>query len=303
MNKFGRVLLPFVTPFDEKEDVNYEAFAELIEYAIKKDFLDTVIVTGTTGEFNTLSFEERVKLYKTAVKAVDGRCPIIAGTGAASTRESVALTNAAVKAGINTCMIVGPYYCKPTQQAIYEHYMRIMNETEADLLIYNIPIFTGTNIEPATVRKLAQASKRFVGIKDESGVNPIQITEYYFATHDINPDFLIFNGDDIMLMPTLAQGADGIVSGGALLLGDRIKQTFETYYGGKVEDSLEYYRDLVKICKLNGINGRVHPNPMLRAAVELVSGIKIGKPRMPLDSISESERAEMMKVLKELKLI
>jgi 4-hydroxy-tetrahydrodipicolinate synthase len=303
MNKFGRVLLPFVTPFHKNEDVNYEAFAELIEYAIKKDYLDSVIVAGTTGEFNTLSFDERVKLYETAVKAVDGRCPIIAGTGAASTRESVALTNAAVKAGIKTCMIVGPYYCKPTQEAIFDHYMRVLSETEADLLIYNIPIFTGTNIEPATVRKLAQASKRFIGIKDESGLNPIQITEYYFATQDINPDFLIFNGDDIMLMPTLAQGVAGIVSGGALLLGDKIKKTFEAYYVGKVEVSLEYYRELVKLCKLNGINGRIHPNSMLRAAVELVSGIKIGKPRMPLNGISESERAEMMTVLKELKLI
>jgi 4-hydroxy-tetrahydrodipicolinate synthase len=303
MNKFGRVLLPFVTPFDEKEDVNYEAFAELIEYAIKKDFLDTVIVTGTTGEFNTLSFEERVKLYETAVKVVDGRCPIIAGTGAASTREAVALTNAAVKAGIETCMVVGPYYCKPTQKAIYEHYMRILNETTADLLIYNIPIFTGTNIEPATVRKLAQASKRFIGIKDEAGMNPIQVTDYYLATKDVNPDFLIFNGDDLMLMPTLAQGAVGIVSGGSLLLGDKVKKVFESYYAGKVDVSLEYYRDLVKLSELNGINGRVHPNPMLRAAVEMVTGIKVGNARMPLDPITESERAEMMTVLKELKLI
>jgi 4-hydroxy-tetrahydrodipicolinate synthase len=303
MNKFGRVLLPFVTPFDEKEDVNYEAFAELIEYAIKKDFLDTVIVTGTTGEFNTLSFEERVKLYETAVKVVDGRCPVIAGTGAASTREAVALTNAAVKAGIETCMVVGPYYCKPTQKAIYEHYMRILNETTADLLIYNIPIFTGTNIEPATVRKLAQASKRFIGIKDEAGMNPIQVTDYYLATKDVNPDFLIFNGDDLMLMPTLAQGAVGIVSGGSLLLGDKVKKVFESYYAGKVDVSLEYYRDLVKLSELNGINGRVHPNPMLRAAVEMVTGIKVGNARMPLDPITESERAEMMTVLKELKLI
>lgn len=303
MNKFGRVLLPFVTPFDEKEEVNYEAFVELIDYAIKKDFLDTVIVTGTTGEFNTLNFDERVKLYETAVKAVNGRCPIIAGTGAASTKEAIALTNAAVKAGIDTCMIVGPYYCKPTQDAIYNHYFRIMNETTADLLIYNIPIFTGTNIEPATVRKLSQASKRFIDIKDESGMNPIQITEYYFATKDVNPDFLIFNGDDIMIMPTLAQGAEGVVSGGALLLGDKIKKIFKSYYAGKVNESLEYYRDVVKLCKLNGINGRIHPNPMLRAAVELVSGIKIGKARMPLDDINESERTEMLTVLEELKLI
>lgn len=301
--KFGRVLLPFITPFYENEDVNYEAFEKLINYAMGKGFLDTVIVTGTTGEFNTLTYEERVKLYQTAVKAVDGKCPIIAGTGAASTREAVALTNAAVKAGIKTVMVVAPYYCKPTQDAIYAHYMRILNETEADILLYNIPIFTGVNIEPATVARLSAASKRFIGIKDEAGINPVQVTDYYFATKDINPDFLIYNGDDIMIMPTLSQAALGVVSGGSLLMGDRVKKVFQLYDEGKVEEALEINRQVYKICKVFGINGRIHPNPLLRVAVEMTSGIKVGKPRMPLDTATEAEKAELIKVLKEIDLI
>ncbi|MHB8277071.1 MAG: 4-hydroxy-tetrahydrodipicolinate synthase [Candidatus Humimicrobiaceae bacterium] len=303
MNKFGRVLLPFITPFGKDEEVDYKAFGELVNYIIEKDFLDTVIVTGTTGEFNTLTFDERVKLYETAVKTVNGRVPIIAGTGCASTKETVELTKAAVKAGIKSVMVVAPYYCKPLQDAIYDHYMRVLNETEADILIYNIPIFTGVNIEPSTVRKLAQASKRFIGVKDEAGINPLQVTDYYFATKDVNPDFLIFNGDDLMLMPTLAQGAVGIVSGGALLVGDKIKQVFATYYEGKVDESLELYREIFKLCKAFGVNGRIHPNSMLREAVEMVTGIKVGKPRMPMNGINDKEREVLVSVLKELKLI
>jgi len=301
--KFGRVLLPFITPFNENEEVNYKAYEELINYAMDRNYLDTVVVSGTTGEFNTLMYEERVKLFETAVKTVNGRCPIIAGTGAASTREAVALTNAAVKAGIKTCMVVGPYYCKPTQDAIYAHYMRILNETEADILIYNIPIFTGTNIEPATVAKLAAASKRIIGIKDEAGINPVQVTDYFFATKDINPDFLIYNGDDIMIMPTLSQAALGVVSGGSLLMGDRVKKVFKLYDEGKVEEALEINRQVYKLCKVFGINGRIHPNPLLRVAVELVTGIPVGKPRMPLDTATEAEKAELLKVLKEVNIL
>ncbi len=301
--KFGRVLLPFITPFKETEEVDYDTYEKLIRYAMDRGFLDTVVVSGTTGEFNTLTYEERVKLFETAVRAVDGKYPIIAGTGAASTREAVALTNAAVKAGIKTVMVVAPYYCKPTQEAIYAHYMRILNETEADILLYNIPIFTGVNIEPATVARLAAASKRIIGIKDEAGINPVQVTDYYFATKEINPGFLIYNGDDIMIMPTLSQAALGVVSGGSLLMGDRIKKVFTLYEEGKVEEALEINRQVYRLCKVFGINGRIHPNPVLRVAVELVSGIKVGKPRMPLDTATEAEKAELVKVLKEVDLL
>ncbi|MDK2934660.1 MAG: 4-hydroxy-tetrahydrodipicolinate synthase [Clostridiales bacterium] len=302
MNKFGRVLLPLITPFDEKEEVNYQAFEELIHYVIDKDYCDTLIITGTTGEFNTLTFDEKVKLYQTAVKVVNGRKPIIAGTGCASTKETIALTKAAADIGIDTCMIVAPYYCKPTQEAIYEHYMEIANNTDINILLYNIPIFTGVNIDPKIVGKLAE-NKKFIGIKDEAGINPFQVTDYYFATNDANPNFLIFNGDDLMLMPTISQNAIGIVSGGAHLVGDKIKNVFVKYYDGKVEEALNIYREIFPLFRVCGINGRIHPNPMLRAAIEVVTGIKVGKPRRPLNGITTSEKEALMNVLKELKLV
>lgn len=303
MNKFGRVLLPFVTPFYENGDVNYDAFKELINYTINKGFVDTIIVTGTTGEFNTLSFDERVKLFETALIVSAGKLPVIAGVGCASTRETIALIKEAEKLGIDTCMVVVPYYCKATQEGLYQHYMSLIENTKIDILLYNIPLFTGINLEPATVARLVKESKRFIGIKDEAGVNPVQLTSYYYAVKDQNPDFLLFNGDDLMLMPTLTQGAAGIVSGGSHLMGDKFKLCFEKYFEGDNEKAMEIARELYKLPTAFGSTGRIHPNPMLRAAIEIVTGIKIGAPRLPLDEISEEERAILINALKDLKLI
>lgn len=302
MNKYGQILVPLVTPFDKDENVNYDAYAELVDYVITKGFSDSLIVTGTTGEFNTLTFDERVKLLQTAIKANKGRQPVIMGSGCASTKETIALTKKAQELGADMCMIVGPYYCKPTQRAILRHYTRIAEAVDIDILAYNIPIFVGVNIEPSTLAELARI-RNIVGVKDEAGVNPTQVTDYYMATKPINPDFMIYNGDDMMLMPTLAQGAIGIVSGGAMLLGDVIHKVFSDYEAGQNKEALEGYRKLYKLCKTFGINGRIHPNPMLKPAIKMVSGIDVGNTRGPLDPIDEQERAALVAVLKELKLL
>lgn len=301
-NPYGRILLPLVTPFDRNEEVDYEKYGQLAEYVIAKKYCDSLIVSGTTGEFNTLTVDERAKLLETALKAAAGKVPVIAGVGCASTRETVALAQKAEKIGADCIMIVAPFYCKPTQDAVYEHFKIVHDATNLPILLYNIPIFTGINMEPELVRRLA-ALPRVVGIKDEAGLNPIQITDYYLATKSVKPDFLLFNGDDLMLMPTIPQGAMGIVSGGAQLVGDRIRKVFELYESGKNNEAMEVYRDIFRLFRGFGVNGRVHPNPMLRAAIEVVTGIKVGPPRRPLDPITDSERRFLMELLKEVKLI
>jgi len=302
MNKFGKILLPFITSFEKNEDVNYHAFADLIEFAIKRNYCDTIIVTGTTGEFNTLTFEERVKLFETAIKTNKGRKPIIAGTGCASTKETCELTKGAVDMGIYTCMVVAPFYCKPTQDAIYDHYNRVIEYSGAKILVYNIPIFTGVNVETATLARLAK-HPNLIGVKDESGINPTQLTDYYNEINPINPNFLYFNGDDIMLMPTLAQGVTGIVSGGAQTVGDRIRKVFDLYLSGKVDEALAIYRQLYKLYKLLGINGRINPIPMARKSVEIVTGIKVGNARGPLNGVTAQEEKAMRDLLTEMEVI
>ena len=148
VEKYGRILLPLITPYDENEEVDYGKYEELINYVIEQDVCDSLIVTGTTGEASLLTFDERVKLFETAVKASAGRKPVIAGTGCASTKETVALTKKAEELGIELCLVVCPFYNKPTQEGIYNHFKKVAESTKADILLYNIPIFVGVNWNP-----------------------------------------------------------------------------------------------------------------------------------------------------------
>ena len=297
--KLGRILLPLVTPYKANEEVDYDRYAELIEYLIEKNLCDTFIVSGTTGEASLLTFEERAKLFETAVKAVAGRKPIIAGTGCASTKETIALTKRAADAGIDTMLIVVPFYNKPTQEGIYNHYMAVAESTAADIILYNIPIFVGINLEPETVGRLAPV-KNIIGIKDEAGVNPTQVTDYYLATQAADPDFLIYNGDDVMLLPTIVQGAIGIVSGGAHVFGHEIRAIFDAFAAGENEKARELFVPLYKFCKSCGQNGRLLPNSIMRPAIELVTGIKVGPARSPLAPITPAETDVLKAVLKEV---
>lgn len=297
--KYGKILLPLITTYNENEDVDYARYAELIEYLIKNDMCDSFIVTGTTGEASLLTFDERVKLMETAVKVAAGRKPVIAGTGCASTKETIALTKKAEELGIELAMIVCPFYNKPTQEGIYRHYKAIAESTDMQILLYNIPIFVGVNIEAETVRRLAVIDN-IIGIKDEAGINPTQVTDFFLATQDINPDFVIFNGDDIMLLPTIVQGAMGIVSGGAHIFGHEIRAIFEAFENGKNEKAKELFLPIYRFCKSTGQNGRILPNSIMRPAIEMVTGIKLGPARSPLAPATEEEMKVTVGVLKEI---
>lgn len=297
--KYGKILLPLITPYGENEEIDYAKYEELIEYLIEKDLCDSFIVTGTTGEASLLTFDERVKLFETAVKASAGRKPVIAGTGCASTKETIALTNKAYELGIELALIVGPFYNKPTQEGIYLHYKTIAENTKINIMLYNIPIFVGVNIDPAIVGKLA-AIPNIVGIKDEAGVNPTQVTDYFLASQDVDPNFVVYNGDDVMLLPTIVQGAMGIVSGGAHIFGHEIRAIFEAFEKGENEKAKELFVPMYRFCKTTGQNGRILPNSILRPAIEAVTGVKLGHARLPLAPPTEEEMAVTLGVLKEI---
>ena len=299
VKKYGRILLPMITPYKKNEDVDYQKYEELIEYLINEDMCDSVIVSGTTGEATLLTFDERVKLMETAVKVADGRKPVIAGTGCASTKETIDLTNKAVDLGIELCMIVCPFFNKPTQEGIFNHFKAIAEETEAEIMLYNIPIFAGVNLDPDTVRRLASFDN-IIGIKDEAGINPTQITDYFLETKEIDPDFAIFNGDDVMLLPTIIQGAMGIVSGGAHIFGKEIREIFDLFAKGEIDKARELFISIYRFSKSLGQNGRILPNPILRPAIELVTGIKLGPARSPIAPATDEEMEVATGILKEI---
>ena len=299
VEKYGQILLPLVTPYDENENVKYDTYAELIEYLIEKDMCDSLIVTGTTGEASLLTFDERVKLFETSVKDSAGRKPVIAGTGCASTKETIALTKEAEKLGIETCLIVCPFYNKPTQEGIYNHFKRIAESTSCNIMLYNIPIFVGVNIEAETVGRLAEIPN-IIGVKDEAGINPTQVTDFFLATEKVDPDFAIYNGDDVMLLPTIVQGAMGLVSGGAHIFGHEIRQIFKEFAEGNNEKARELFVPIYRFCKTTGQNGRILPNSIMRPAIELCTGIKIGPARGPLAPATDDEMKVTKSVLEEI---
>ena len=299
VEKYGQILLPLITPYDEKEEVDYGAYEKLIEYLIENDLCDSLIVTGTTGEASLLTFDERVELMKTALKAADGRKPVIAGTGCASTKETIALTREAEKLGIETCLIVCPYYNKPTQEGIYQHFRAIAESSACKILLYNIPVFVGVNMEAETVGRLA-ALPNIVGVKDEAGINPTQVTDYFLATEKTDPEFVVYNGDDVMLLPTIVQGAMGLVSGGAHIFGHEIRQIFKYFNEGKNEEAKKLFVPIYRFCKTTGQNGRILPNSIMRPAIELVTGIRVGPARSPLAPATEEEMKVTVDVLREI---
>lgn len=296
--KYGKVLVPVLTPYHSDEEVNYDAYAQLIQYLIQTDSCDSIIVTGTTGEASLLTFDERVKLMETALKAADGRVPVIAGTGCASTKETIALTQEAEKLGIQLAMVVCPFYNKPTMEGVYTHFKAVAESTSCDIMLYNIPIFVGVNMQAETVRELAKIPN-IIGIKDEAGVNPTQVTDFLLATRDIDPEFVVFNGDDIMLLPTIVQGAMGIVTGGAHIFGREIRAIIQAFDEGKNEEAKNQFELLYRFCKSCGQNGRILPNSLIRPAVEKVTGIEIGPARRPLAPATQAELDVTFHILKE----
>jgi 4-hydroxy-tetrahydrodipicolinate synthase len=283
----GRVSVPLVTPFYANEDVNHEALGQLVDYIINRNLCDSIIVTGTTGQFYALTDEERLEIWKTVKAANRGRVPLVAGVGSASTRASIRFARIAEEMGYDVAMCVLPYYGKPTQEGIRRHFEAVSSATKLPVLIYNIPLFTGVNMEPETLVQLVKIPN-IRGIKEEAGIQPTQATSFALHTPE---DFSIYCGDDTMVLQVLPQRGVGVVSGGSQVIGGCMKAMIDAYYkGDNVEASRIYFKMAPFFASLNQ-NGRIDPVPILRAAIEKASGIKIGPPRGPQVPATADEMA------------
>jgi 4-hydroxy-tetrahydrodipicolinate synthase len=275
----GRIIIPMVTPFKrENGDIDYPAAGKLIDHLISRNYCDSFLIAGTTGEFNTLSFAERVELLGFAKRTIAGRKPMVAGTGAASTREAILLTQEAEKLGCDAVMIVAPYFCQPTQEGLYAHYKTIAQNTGIAVILYNIPLFTGVNLHPETVGRLVAECRNIVGIKDEAGINPTQMTAYARVTSD---SFTIYNGDDVMVLCSLVQGAAGVVSGGSHIIGNQMRNMIERFLAGRVKEAEQIHKALDPLFRSFAPTGGVNPIAGVRTAIEL-TGVSVGPPRLPL---------------------
>lgn len=299
---YGKILVPMVTPFKEDQSVDYDAAVSIAEKLIADNKADSIILTGTTGEFFTMTFEERVKLFQVVKEAVGDKIPLIAGTGCASTVETIALSKKAEELGFELVMIVAPYYTKPNQEQIYNHYKTIAESINISIMLYNIPIFTGVNINPETVAKLAKI-ENIIGIKDEAELNVKQITEFINVTPD---DFIIYNGDDTMIIETYAQGGKhrigGVVSGASHLIGNRIRNMIETFLAGNVQEAAEMQQSFLPLFRIMGQNNRTNPVSLIKDAMNMI-GYNAGVSRLPLTPGTEEEKAKVRQVMEELDII
>ena len=300
--KYGKILTPLVTPFKEDQSVDYEAAVSIAEKLIADQQADSIILTGTTGEFFTMSFEERVKLFKVIKDAVGNKIPLMAGVGCASTIETIALAKKAQELGFEIMMVVSPYYTKPTQKELYNHFKKVAESVNIQMMLYNIPIFTGVNINPETVAQLSEI-ENIVAVKEEAELNPKQMTEFINITPD---DFIIYCGDDPMILEAFAQGGTerigGIVSGGSHIIGVQLRNMINMFLGGKVEEAAKMQQKYLPLFRIMGQNGRTNPVSLIKEAMKMV-GYNAGIPRLPLTPGTEEEIAEVRKVMKQLEII
>ena len=300
--KYGKILTPLVTPFKEDQSVDYEAAVSIAEKLIADQQADTIILTGTTGEFFTMSFEERVKLFKVIKDAVGNKIPLMAGVGCASTIETIALAKKAQELGFEIMMVVSPYYTKPTQKELYNHFKKVAESVNIQMMLYNIPIFTGVNINPETVAQLSEI-ENIVAVKEEAELNPKQMTEFINITPD---DFMIYCGDDPMILEAYTQGGTerigGIVSGGAHIIGAQLRNMINMFLNGKVGEAAKMQQKYLPLFRIMGQNGRTNPVSLIKEAMKMV-GYNAGIPRLPLTPGTEEEIAEVRKVMKKLEII
>ncbi|MHC4573749.1 MAG: 4-hydroxy-tetrahydrodipicolinate synthase [Planctomycetota bacterium] len=301
-DRYGRVLVPMITPFKQDQSVDYDAAASIAEKLIEQKKTDSLILTGTTGEFFTMSFDERVRIFEVVKTAVGDKIPLIAGTGCASTSETTTLSKKAEGLGYDLVMVLSPYYTKPSQNELYNHFKTVAASIEIDMIMYNIPIFAGVNITPETVAELARIDN-IVGIKEEAELNPKQMTEYMNRTPE---DFIIYCGDDVMILEAFAQGGEkrigGVVSGGAHLIGDRLRHMIETFLKGNVEEAASMQQAFLPLFRSLSPSGRTNPVCLLKDAMKII-GYNAGIPRLPLTPGTEQEIAAVKEVMTRLNII
>jgi 4-hydroxy-tetrahydrodipicolinate synthase len=282
---FGELITAMVTPFNENLEIDWETTGKLIDYLIEVQKTDAIVVSGTTGESPTLTDDEKVELFRFAMKHAAGRCKIIAGTGSNETAHSVHLTQAAEEVGVDGALLVAPYYNKPTQEGLFRHFQTIAEATKLPIMLYNVPSRTVTSVSVETTLRLAQIPN-IVATKECASME--QRTEIVMHAPE---GFRLYSGDDSVTLPTLAVGGHGIVSVASHIVGARMKDLIAAFKSGKVEEAIRINQELFPVFK--GLFNCPHPvpNPVPVKYALTLKGIPVGGVRLPLVDLTDQEAA------------
>lgn len=285
---FGRISTAMVTPFDKNKHIDFAKTTTLINYLIENG-TDSIVVSGTTGESPTLSKEEKLALYEHVVTVVDKRVPVIAGTGTYDTYGSVDLTVKATELGVDGIMAVVPYYNKPNQEGLFQHFKAIAESTQLPVMLYNIPGRSAVNMEPETIIRLSKI-ENITAVKEASG-NLNAMTKIIAETDD---DFFLYSGDDGFALPVLAIGGAGVVSVSSHIIGREMQQMVAAFISGDYQTAAKLHQFLLPI--MTGLFKAPNPVPV-KTALQL-TGLDVGSVRLPLAPLTEEERNDVAQLLK-----
>lgn len=284
---FGKVITAMVTPFDENNQLDLFRTTELIEYLLDNG-TDGLVIAGTTGESPTLTHEEKIQLFEHVVQTVNGRVPVIAGTGSNNTQETIEFTKAAESVGVDATLLVTPYYNKPNQLGLMRHFESIAKNTELPIMLYNIPGRSVVKMDAQTVIQLAQIDN-IVSVKDSTG-DLDSIAAIIEATDD---NFSVYSGDDSLTLPLLSIGSKGVVSVASHIIGNDMRTMIDLFYAGKIEEAAALHRKIIPV---------VHalfmaPSPAPVKAALSVNDLQVGSVRLPLVPLTNEEQALLRHIL------
>lgn len=262
MSIFKGAGVAIITPFTEDGAVDYPAFAKIIEGQISGG-TDAIIVCGTTGEASTLSHEEHLDCIRFCVKQVNGRIPVVAGTGSNCTETAIYLSTEAEKAGADGVLLVSPYYNKATQNGLYAHFRAIAESIRIPVILYNIPGRTGVNIQPATILRLADDVKNIVAVKEATGDLSQVATLMSMAQGKID----VYSGNDDQIVPILSLGGSGVISVLSNIAPKYTHDICQTWFDGDVKTSAKLQLDAIPL--IRALFSEVNPIPV-KAAMNML---------------------------------
>ena len=288
---FQGSIVALVTPMNSDGSIDIGNFRNLLDFHIENK-TDGVVVLGTTGECPTIDFDEHTFLIKEAVLHIKGKIPVIAGTGANSTKEAVFLTQSAKEAGADACLLVTPYYNKPNQKGLFEHYKAINDAVDIPQILYNVPLRTGCDLENDTVILLSQLSN-IIGIKDATG----ELERIDFLKEKVKNNFIFISGDDLTFLDYMERGGCGVISVTANIKPDLMHNICHSFMNGNHEKSRTINNKLASLHKVMFIDSNPMPVKWLLNYLGLInSGIRL--PLVDLDKKYQTKLVEAFKAIR-----
>jgi len=276
-----------VTPFKHDGSIDEVAMRKLVEFQLREG-IDFLVPCGTTGETPTLEHGEYLGVIRLVLQEVNGKVPVIAGAGGYNTRKVIAMVQEVASIGVQGILSVAPYYNKPTQEGLYQHFKAIAESTDLPVILYNVPSRTGSNIEPATVARLSKISN-IIGIKEASG----SITQQMQVLDAVGPGFRVLSGDDAFTLPLMALGGVGVISVVANEIPGPMTKLAHLMLEGKLEEARKLHFQLLPLMQANFIE--TNPIPV-KAALAMMGMIKEVY-RLPMVPMKPENRAKLEKAL------